>query len=46
MEIQRTSAGASVRFESGAAPNLSHQRTLVRQYHDGPSWRNVTDART
>jgi hypothetical protein len=26
------------------APDLSHQGRLVRQYNDGPRWRNVTDA--
>ena len=26
--------------------DLSHQRRLVRQYNDGPRWRNVTDAHT
>ena len=33
-------------FHFSLCADLSHQRRLVRQYNDGPRWRNVTDAHT
>src|SRR5262249_15859629 len=51
MSHRTVSSGESVMHDhrqvaTAAGDGLSHRRRLVRQYNDGPQWRDVTDAYT